>query len=187
MAPLLKYVRALPNRQPPALPVGPPSAAAGRGGAIEEEAWSAWVRALQSAARAANAAAAAANAVPNAALSTADAPPTTHVLGLRRCLVCRTALGTPHHMRAHVEGRRHCEAVARSHLLCAEAEGGQDAPLPPTAEGISTDAAEAMAAAVFERHSSAVLRASTPEPPDVALAALQQAFKGQVDGHAKTT
>jgi hypothetical protein len=65
-------------------------------------------------------------------------------------------------MQGHVEGRRHCEAVARR----AIAAGAGDAP----------DAAAA--AAAFAEHSTKALADCVPEPPDVALAALQARGEG---------
>ena len=113
----------------------------------------AWATALQAAAKAAT------------ARCEATGRTTTHAFGLRRCVVCRAALATPHHMRRHLEGRRHCEVVARRHLQRAQ---------PAAATDVAASAEAA--AAVFEELSSAPLRASLAEPPDVALAALQRAF-----------
>ena len=96
-----------------------------------------WVAALEGAARA---------GAPHAC------PP-----GLRRCGVCGAVVATALRMQGHVEGRRHCEAVARR----AIAAGAGDAP----------DAAAA--AAAFDEHSTKALADCVPEPPDVALAALQ--------------
>ena len=128
-----------------------------------ESLWNEWVSELQAAARAATA-------------RLTAVPGRTHALGLRQCVVCQSGLGTPHHMRAHLEGRRHCEAVARRHLLQLEVDAAVQAVNVGRAEGADAQATAAAAAVVFETLSSAVLRESVAEPPDVALAALQWAF-----------
>ena len=134
-----------------------------------ESLWNEWVSELQAAARAATARLTAVPARRAHAL-------TTHALGLRQCIICQSGLGTPHHMRAHLEGRRHCEAVARRHLRQLEVDAAVQGVNVGRAEGAGAQATAAAAAVVFEAHSSAVLRESVAEPPDVALAALQWAF-----------
>jgi hypothetical protein len=62
----------------------------------------------------------------SAAAAAALAP----VLGLRRCGVCGAVLSTPLHMQEHLEGKRHCEAVARRaapELTCAPPTGAAGA------------------------------------------------------------
>ena len=75
--------------------------------------------------------------------------------------VCAAALSTPRRMRRHLEGRRHCEAVARAHLASAPPDETPDA---------------ASASAALEACSTAVLARCAVEPPDVALAALMGAM-----------
>ena len=91
----------------------------------------------------------------------------THALGLRRCHVCNTTLGTPLNMRSHIEGRRHCEAVARHHLRTISSLRQECGRSPDQPSDL---------AAVFEEHSNKPLRAAIAEPPDVALTALHMAF-----------
>ena len=156
MHPLIEYVRSLPNGAPSAEPTLQASPQR-----ISEAVGRRWMVALQKAAHTA----------------ICDACATTHANGLRRCVVCHAALATPHHMQSHLVGRRHCLAVARRHLdglLAAElsAVGEEEARWR-----ISTRRpTPAEAAAAFERLSSAPLRASVPEPPDVALIAVQEAW-----------
>jgi hypothetical protein len=64
-------------------------------------------------------------------------------------------------MQEHLEGRRHCDAVARRFF----GFGGSD--VPPSA---------AAAKAIFEAHSVLPLSSTTPDPPDVALMLLHQAL-----------
>jgi hypothetical protein len=45
------------------------------------------------------------------------AAPLFFPLGLRHCCVCGETLATPHRMAQHVQGKQHCENVARRHLL----------------------------------------------------------------------
>ena len=80
--------------------------------------------------------------------------------GLRRCCVCGAALATHLRMQLHLQGRRHCEAVARRFLRTTPPD------VRPTAEA----AAEALHA-----FSTAPLCRAQPDPPDVALAALADA------------
>lgn len=91
------------------------------------------------------------------AVATKRAPP----LGLRRCAVCAETLSSPLRMQAHLEGRRHCDAVARRFFGCSSAD------VPPSA---------AAAEAAFERHSVLPLASTPPDPPDVALMLLHQAL-----------
>ena len=97
----------------------------------------------------------------------------THPLGLRRCAVCAAALATPLHMKTHIAGRRHCEAVAMRHLAAVAETHTSQPDAPATAE---KPCSESEAAAVFDLHSSAVLWETLAEPPDVALAAVHQAL-----------
>lgn len=77
-------------------------------------------------------------------------------LGLRQCVVCNAALSTPLRMRAHLEGRKHCEAVARRFL--------ENSPVDSRPNSVT-------AASAFVEHSSRpiALSADSVEPPDVAL------------------
>ena len=126
----------------------------GAGGSLE-----AWVVALAAAAR--------------------RAAPHSYPVGLRRCAVCGAALASPLRMQAHLEGRKHCEAVARRHLSHhlrgphgPRCHGGL---APPDAAAASPDAASADAA--FLACSTAALWRCWAEPPDVALAVLQSAMR----------
>ena len=126
----------------------------GAGGSLE-----AWVVALAAAAR--------------------RAAPHSYPVGLRRCAVCGAALASPLRMQAHLEGRKHCEAVARRHLSYRlhgphgpRCHGGLS---PPDAAAASPDAASADAA--FLACSTVALWRCWAEPPDVALAVLQSAMR----------
>ena len=98
-------------------------------------------------------------------------------VGLRRCVVCGAVLATPMHMVNHVNGRRHLEAVARRML----AGMPKDAARPD----LCPEAVDAIIAA----HSTALLDECSPEPPDVAVMALEDALgvtkKGRSGGEEK--
>jgi len=64
-------------------------------------------------------------------------------------------------MQAHVQGKRHCEAVARRHLCGAPRDARPDA---------------AAAATALHTWSTLPLARTRPEPPDVALALLREAI-----------
>ena len=85
-------------------------------------------------------------------------------VGLRRCVVCGAVLATPMHMVNHVNGRRHLEAVARRMLASLP----KDAARPD----LCPEAVDAIIAA----HSTALLDVCSPEPPDVAVMALEDAL-----------
>ena len=110
-----------------------------RGGPEEEEAVSKWASALQTASRAA----------PERA-ATDDgrdaATPRLHP-ALRFCSVCGENLATPDRMWSHLQGRGHCEAVARG-FAASCAERGEQLPEPT----------EAGARNVLVAHSIALLK-----------------------------
>ena len=124
--------------------------AGGAGGSLEV-----WVNALAAAAR--------------------RAAPHSHPVGLRRCAVCGAALASPLRMQAHLEGRKHCEAVARRHLHRPHGPRWHGGLPPPDAADAPPDAASADA--VFLACSTAALWRCWAEPPDVALAVLQSAMR----------
>eukprot|EP00873_Tetraselmis_striata_P013352 jgi/Tetstr1/433616/TSEL_022881.t1 len=78
---------------------------------------------------------------------------------LRMCAVCGENLASPSRMPAHVRSRRHCAAVAEAALR----EGLDGAPLQEGGWPPST------LASLLARHSTRVLAATAPEPPDVGL------------------
>ena len=81
--------------------------------------------------------------------------------GLRRCAICLETLSSPLRMQVHLQGKRHCEAVARRYF----ASGGPD------------DAPCAGAAlAVFREHSSVPLALTQSDPPDVSLMLIRRAL-----------
>ena len=82
--------------------------------------------------------------------------------GLRRCGVCGAALSTHMRMQRHLLGKRHCEAVVRRVLVDA----------PPTLRPDTSSAAAAL-----HVYSTVPLSKSEVDPPDVALAALSEAFE----------
>ena len=82
--------------------------------------------------------------------------------GLRRCGVCGAALSTHKRMQRHLLGKRHCEAVVRRVHVDA----------PPT---LRPDTPKA--AAALHVYSTVPLSKSEVDPPDVALAALSEAFE----------
>ena len=122
----------------------------GAGGSLEV-----WVNALAAAAR--------------------RAAPHSHPVGLRRCAVCGAALASPLRMQAHLEGRKHCEAVARRHLHRPHGPRSHGGLPPPDAAEAPPDTASADA--VFLACSTAALWRCWAEPPDVALAVLQSAMR----------
>lgn len=97
-----------------------------------------------------------------ALMAVAPAAPHAYPAGLRRCIVCGAALSTTFRMQRHLEGRRHCLAVAQRHL----SEASLDAAKPDAAA----------AAAAFDRHSTHPLSTCVPEPPDAALDVLQDSL-----------
>ena len=81
--------------------------------------------------------------------------------GLRRCGLCRMTLSTHNRMVRHLQGRKHCEAVA-SKLLSSEAE-----PCMPTDESAAT---------AWNAYNTKALAHATIEPPDVGIALLTAAM-----------
>ena len=77
------------------------------------------------------------------------------VQGVRRCVVCGAGLARADALQAHVRGRRHRAAVART-AFDAGAITGEPMPVA--------------AAAIFEAFSTAALARAPAEPPDAALA-----------------
>ena len=73
-------------------------------------------------------------------------------------------MATPLRMQMHLQGKRHCEAVARRYLRGVSRNAMPDA----------SSAAEAL-----RQHSQAPLANALPEPPDVAVAAVTAAFEKQ--------
>ena len=104
------------------------------------------------------------------------AAPHSYPVGLRRCAVCGAALASPLRMQAHLEGRKHCAAVARRHLHRSHGPRRRNglAP-PPDAAAAPPDAVSADA--VFLACSTVALWRCWAEPPDVALAVLQSAMR----------
>ena len=124
----------------------------GAGGSLEV-----WVNALAAAAR--------------------RAAPHSHPVGLRRCAVCGAALASPLRMQAHLEGRKHCEAVARRHLHRPHGPRSHGGLPPPDAAEAEAPPDAASTDAVFLACSTAALWRCWAEPPDVALAVLQSAMR----------
>ncbi|CAK0825073.1 unnamed protein product, partial [Prorocentrum cordatum] len=101
-------------------------------------------------------------------------------VGVKRCCICGAALSSPVRMRDHLEGRRHCAAVAERHLGCARAGGaGGSSGSGDGAGGVPAEDAED----AFKRHSYLPMSRCTPEPPDVALSSLCAGARGRSPRH----
>lgn len=100
--------------------------------------------------------------------------------GLRRCVVCGAVLASPLQMKGHVLGRRHCEMVA--HLYVTEntqkfENGCESRPKFTQSRPVVTPPNASEAKAGFIQFSSVPLGLCVPEPPDVALVALNKALE----------
>ena len=96
-----------------------------------------------------------------ALMAAAPTVPHAYPTGLRRCAVCGAALSTTFRMKSHLEGKRHCLAVAQQYLSGASRDAIPDA---------------SAAVAVFDQFSTRPLSACMAEPPDVALEALHSSL-----------
>jgi len=100
------------------------------------------------------------------------------VPGLRQCLVCGAALSTPLRMKAHIRGRKHCEAVAKSFLL-AEARGAlSECTSDIVSRDCMTQPSQAVASQVLLEFSDRPLSCGAIEPPDLALESLSRVITG---------
>ena len=88
---------------------------------------------------------------------------------LRRCVLCSENLATPSRMLQHLKGKKHCSAVARRYLETSDSL--------ESVHGIPSDPKPQTSLIVWETHSTSVMAAFLPEPPDIALERLKQELK----------
>jgi len=95
--------------------------------------------------------------------------PLNSAAAARCCCVCGAALSTPLRMRSHLEGRRHCLAVAERHLL------GHGQSIDPCSSDDPVNITAAVAETVFHQHSTLPMSLCTAcdEPPDAALVVIR--------------